>query len=224
MIQIDPILDTIRAELSGLAAEVSAAREKMALALIRYIDASMPPEADFVNYKLTMDETYLVISEALGEYGTDLDVSGFGHTADALRQLGQPYYHFDGDLVMVDSIDDFGWERTAPFDSQNAEIASADALAATEAWGRAVDTLQDSALRRVWELVPADVDALDVAVSDWGDPTNAAGAITAHGRLNLARDDSEWAHASEILRFVELPERTNLQYNELSGHYRLVRP
>ncbi|WEG08646.1 hypothetical protein PU630_15585 [Microbacterium horticulturae] len=86
------------------------AEQRVKSALVELIDASMPADADIVNYELSPMRDHLVIREACGFYGAELDLRGFEHIDNALALLGSPYVDFDGDLVL-NSLDEYGWER-----------------------------------------------------------------------------------------------------------------
>lgn len=195
-------------------------RESLATFLIAEIDAAMPGEADFVNYEMSPEGTHLTISEALGEYGEELDKSPFAHIEATLVELGQPYGDFDGDLV-INSLDDYGWERTQPYDPERDALARKAGDAAREKWRTAITAQQRAAIDAIWPLVDPTVDALDFSWDPDGQCLRLAAVIHPDGRTDV--NGENWPRANMLAAYLTEPTYTPMLRNELSGLYRLER-
>lgn len=195
-------------------------RETMASLLITEIDAAMPGVADFVNYEMNEDGTHLTISEALSEWGEELDKEPFAHIEETLVQLGQPYGDFDGDLV-INSVDDYGWERTQPYEPERDAAARAAAALAREKWVTAITAQQRAAINAIWPLVDPAVEALDFSWDSVGHCLRLAAVIHPDGRTDV--DGENWPRANELAAYLTEPAHTPMLRNDLNGLYRLDR-
>ena len=209
--------------LAGLQKLVEDAREWMSTALIHKIDATMPAVADLVNYEFAPDGTHLVVKDAMGEMGEDLDTKEFAHIDDALRELGQPYADFDGDLL-VNSIDEMGWERTELWSQERDEAAREAADVALAHWNEQLSKQQTAALNAMWQFVGEDVEALDFSWDNFAKSLKLEAVIHSGGRTNLrGRTSPAWSNCNSLAEYILAPERTHLQRNDLTGNYRLTR-
>jgi len=206
--------------LDSLNDEVERAREMMTTALLDAIDASMPAEADFVNYEVNDSDTGLVIREACGQYGEELDLQQFAPISVMLAQLGVPEFDFDGELV-ANELDDYGWERTQPFSADRIEGAMAAAARAMNDWTAAVKSLQDHALNEIWKRLPMRFDGLEF---EWDADARClclVAAIGQEGRVDRTSEDR--LPADRPAAYITEPELSGIRRNELSGLYRSQR-
>jgi len=200
--------------------KADAARDYMSLKLIDEIDATMPPEADFVNYVLNADGSHLVVREAVGGYGEELDRGPFAHIDEALEQLGQPYSDFDGDLV-VSSVDDYGWERNSAHSDERDALAREAGDAARAQWQNAITAQQRAAIDAIWPLVDPAVQSLDFSWDTEARCMQLAAVIHPDGRTDV--NGEHWPRANILAAYLTQPTFTPMLLNELNGLYRLDR-
>jgi len=165
----------------GLIVDAEDALQELNRARVHGIDATMPPEADFVNYELDESQK-LVIREICGDYGLELPKVGYEHIGKLLTLLGEPDVEFDGDLVM-NSLDVPGWEREDEHDPQRASEARLQSAIAYEKWERAVKARNDMVTESIRNH-GSDVEAFDF---DWNASRGSlglAGVIPEDGRVN----------------------------------------
>ena len=198
----------------------SDAREKMSSALLDEIDATMPAEADFVTYVVHEEGTHLVVDEAVGDYGIELPRYRFEHIDFKLSYLGMPYLDFDGDLV-IDSRDEYGWERQSMWDEHRDTATRAAAESAREQWRAAITSQQRAAVDAIWALMPSSVEALDFMWDAFSRSLRLAAEIHADGRSEANGD--KWADCDSLAVYITSPEHSPLLRSELSGLYRLPR-
>ena len=203
-----------------LYSETDTAREYLAFKLLDEIDAAMPREADFVNYEMNNTGTHLIISEAIGGYGEELDLKPFSHIDEVLVQLGQPYGDFDGDLV-INSVDDYGWERSQPYSAERDAEARQVGNDARAQWRKAIIAQQRTAIEAIWPLVDPAVQALDFSWNDEGQCMRLAAVIHPDGRTDV--NGENWPRANALAAYVTEPQFTPMLRNDLSGLYRLTR-
>lgn len=196
------------------------ARESMTLALLDEIDATMPAEADFVNYEMHESGTHLVISEAIGDYGEELEKEPFAHVEEVLAQLGQPYLDFDGELV-VSSVDDFGWERAQPYSPARDAQARRTGDVARARWRTAFIAQQRAVITAIWPLVDPAADALDFSWDQEARCMRLAAIIHPDGRTDA--DSDTWTRVNALSAYLTEPQLAPMLRNELSGLYRLTR-
>lgn len=214
--------DAVNAQdgLDSLDDEVESARELMTTALLDAIDASMPAEAEFVNYALNDSGTGLVIREACGQYGEELDLQPFAPIGVMLGQLGVPGLDFDGDLV-VNDFDEYGWERTQRFSADRVEGALTAAFRAASHWTASVKSLQDHALNEIWKRLPRRFDGLEFEWDAEAGCLHLVAVIGKHGRVERASEDR--LPADRPAAYITVPELSGMRRNELSGLYRSQR-
>lgn len=209
------------APIARLYAAANEAHERLSHALVTEIDATMPAEADFVNYDVHPDGTHLVISEALGEFGEDLGRAPFAHIDTILVQLGQPDADFDGDLV-TNSLGEFGWERETPYDPARGAAATVEAAGVRSAWERAVTTQQKAVCDALGTLMGRDVEAFEFS---WDAYIKALtlDVVILSGRRQPAPMDLA-SRCNDVAAYISAPEHAALQRDERTGKYRLCRP
>lgn len=203
-----------------LLAKADIAREYMSIALLEEIDATMPAEADFVNYEMNEAETHLIISEAIGGYGEELDRAPFAHIESTLVQLGQPYVHFDGDLV-ISSVDDYGWERDQPYSQARDAHAREAGEAARAQWRQAAILQQRGTIDAIWALVEANVSAIDLAWDEKGQCMRPVAVIHTDGRTDSS--GQSWQCVCTLAAYLTEPHLAPMVRNDLSGLYRISR-
>lgn len=200
--------------------KADAARDYMSLTLIDEIDATMPAEADFVNYVMNEDGSHLVIREAIGGFGEELDKAPFAHIDEVLEQLGQPYGDFDGDLV-ISSADDYGWERNRPYSKERDAESRQAAERARAKWQAAITAQQRAAIDSIWPLVDPAVEALDFSWDSQAHCMQLAAVIHPDGRTDV--NGEHWPRANVLAAYLTEPKYTPMLLNDLSGLYRLPR-
>lgn len=192
-------------------------------ALIQYIDAAMPADADFVDYKLTDDERELEIQVACGAWGDELSLDRFAHIATALKQLGVPDIDFDGESA-INEIGTLGWARTTPQDPERVSPAQHTRDQALVTWLRARDATQTQALKLIRDMFPTDAEAMDFAGDAWAGLHEPVAVITAEGRQDAQTLEPTTMDSMAVLApFIQAPDRARLAFNELTGTYRLDR-
>lgn len=208
---------------AALKKQLDDSRDSMSVALIHKIDATMPAVADLVNYDFAPDGTHLVVSEAIGDLGENLDLKPFAHIDDALRELGHPYADFDGDLL-VNSLDEMGWERTQQWSPERDAAAREAAEVALRRWNEQLSQQQTAALNAMWQFVDEDVEALDFGWDNYTKALTLEAVIHSGGRTNIrGRTSPAWVNCNLLADYILVPDRTALQLNELTGNYRLTR-
>jgi hypothetical protein len=209
--------------LAELRQTTDATRARLSAVLIDHIDASMPEDADFVNYEYHPDADHLRIYEACGYEGAWLDLKRFTHIDDALRELGKPYSDYDGDLLLS-SLDDFGWERVDDYSAAHEQESAAALQIAREDWHRARDEQHDAAVAALREAMGEGIDALDFSFDVKARKLTVVGVIHAGGRCNKEPPGAgAWAGYDELAEYIGDPDSSPLAYSELSGLYRLTR-
>lgn len=206
--------------LAVLQETTDATRARLTVTLVGHIDASMPKAADFVNYRYHPENDHLEIFEACDDYGEWLDLAPFGHINTALRDLGRPYIDFDGD-ILINSLEDFGWERDVPHSPAREREAAATLDIARSDWQRAVTEQQAAAVTELRATMAAETEALDFAFDSKELVLSAAAVIGAEGRYDLSTDVK--AELDRIAAHIVQPDEAGLTRSELSGLYRLNR-
>lgn len=207
-------------DLAQLTPQTDAARDLMSEVLVKEIDATMPATAYIVNYEMNDTGTHLVISEAVGEYGEDIDRVELAHIEDTLSELGDPYFDFEGDLLLND-VDDFGWERQEPYDAIRDAAARAEGQSARAAWQAAITEQQGVAIKAIWAMVDPAAQSLDFSWDTEGRCLRLAAVIHPSGRTEVELGSMPNAYA--LGAHLTEPQFTPMLRNELSGLWRLER-
>lgn len=209
--------------LADLSARADRARETYADALVEQIDASMPEATLFANYAAVDDAHHLYVRAAYDEDGEELGLDEFAHIDTALKELGTPYEDFDGDLVL-DQEDEYGWDRTIPYNRRRAHAAEVAAYTARADWQDAQDAQQAVAVAGIRDAMGTHVDAIDFALDTSDGRLYIAGVLRADGRAESASAGEQDVTAIENLAaFLPDPGRAGLVCSELTGHWRLRR-
>jgi hypothetical protein len=108
-------------------------RKAFVVAALEYIDKAMPADAEVADLDYADEGDYLVVTKPLGIHGDPLAVEGYESVDAALRLLGKPFVDFDGQVVM-NGVDEFGWERDDLYDAAAHESARATYEAALQRW------------------------------------------------------------------------------------------
>ena len=210
-------------DLHDLAADAKELHTAMSEALVGYIDAAMPADADFVNYAEHPTLNYLTIREACGEWGQELDLAGYAHINESLAALGDPYGDFDGDLV-INSDDEYGWERgDGESYTPEREAAALDSYQrASTAWRDALNRQQTTAATTLRRQMGEQIEALEFEWDPVGKQLRVAAAIHHNGRTEAAGSDmGPWGACNEVAAYITHPDLSPLVRSELSGLYRL---
>lgn len=213
-------VNTAPAEVAEQHRMMLATREVMSRALVDEIDAAMPAEADFVNYEMAENGSHLIVREAVGRYGDELDKEPFAHIDEILLQLGQPYADFD-DTFVLNSDGEYGWDREQPYSAErDADARQAGELARAQ-WRQAAIAQQRAAIQAIWPLVAPAVDSLDFSWDTGGQCMRLAAVIHSDGRTEVSGDT--WSRVNDLAAYLTEPRFAPLLRNDLSGLYRLSR-
>ncbi|SDH33811.1 hypothetical protein [Microbacterium sp. 77mftsu3.1] len=205
-------------EILELIVDTEEALQTLNEAIVHEIDATMPAEADFVNYELD-DTNHLVIREVLGDYGLEIPQTGYEHIGESLRLLGEPYVDFDGDLVM-NSLDVFGWEREEEYDPLRDNQARLERAIAYERWKRTATKRQGVAIEAIRNHGGKDIEAFDFAWDQATRTLSLAAIIRKDGRSEVPCIE-DWGSYNTIAAYINEPGLSEMIRSDLTGQYRL---
>jgi|GEM_PF-5545883 len=212
--------------IANLYADAGDLRDEKADAIVAYIDAAFPSEADFANYETKPGHNHLSLRGVYDDWGDEIPLTGLGHIDDALAELGEPYVDYDA-LALVNSLDDFGWERQpgAGFSAERLEAATKKRDEVTSEWAAAVNRAQDVAIDMLRRQMGDHIEALELEWDEEHRRMWVSAAIHLNGRAEAtSRDTGPWAACNEFTAFIRHPDMAGqLQRSDLTGLYRLER-